>query len=652
MGEPGETVAREETARQPLEGKDTKKDADNLVNKETWVGLSGTRQELDQKTLDLPELPGVYVFRGEGGEILYVGKARNLKKRLRSYFSSNLSPKTAVLMEKVRGLETITVDSEVEALILESNLIKKHKPPYNIRLRDDKHYPYLRVGVADKWPRVTVVRKIQKDGARYFGPFTRSGAVRETLALLRRIFPFRNCSDRVLSQTTRPCLDYHIGRCLGPCTGKVDEETYRATIADVIKFLEGRHKDVRQSLEKKMEALAENLEFEKAAKVRDQIRALDEVTVRQKIISPDMKDRDILGIARGKDYSFVALLPVREGKLIGREGFVLSGTASEEDSEVIAAFMSQYYPSASLVPPEILIPCEIPEKRGMEQFLKSRIRMPRRGPLRDLVLMANDNARTMLAEFIPKYEREAEENRKAMEDLAEALGLPRLPRRIEGYDISNTLGQEAVASMVVLSDGKPDKSSYRRFKMKIDGKPNDFAMMQEALWRRFKRGLDERARAGEEKSCKRGFGLFPDLIVVDGGKGQVNAAKEVLDQLGLDIPLAGLAKRNEEIFLPGRSDPVLLPRASGALFLMMRLRDEAHRFALSYHRNLRGKKAMESALLEIPGLGQTRATELLKSFGDLDAVRKASLEDLVKVKGIGPKLAKKIIEHLNPSSRQ
>jgi len=618
-----------------------------LTGEGAWVGLTGSRDELEEKTRDISESPGVYVFRGESGEILYVGKAKNLRKRLRSYFSKNLSPKTSALMERVFGLETITVNSEVEALILESNLVKKHKPRYNIRLRDDKQYPYLRVSIGDEWPKVTVVRRMQKDGARYFGPFTRPGAVRETLSTLRRIFPYRNCSDKVFKAVTRPCLDYYIGRCLGPCTGKVDRETYMATISETIKFLEGRHQDLQRRLEAKMLSLAENLDFEAAARVRDQIRALDDVTVKQRIISPDMKDRDVLGLARTSSYSFVALLPIREGKLLGREGFVLEATSFEEDEDVLEAFISQYYSGASYIPPEILVPCDLTGKEDLEKFLQgATIKVPKRGDLSDLILLAGDNARTMLKEVIPKKEREVEENLKAMKDLAQALGLETLPHRIEGYDISSISGKEAVASMVVLTEGKPDKSSYKRFKMRIEGKPDDFAMMQEVLWRRFKRGFAERQNQ-EAKGYRKGkFSLFPDLILLDGGKGQVSAGVAVLKELGLDIPLFGLAKKHEEIFLPDRSEPLILPRDSGALYLIMRLRDEAHRFALSYHRKLRTKKMTEGILQEIHGLGPARIKELLKTFGSVEGIRKASFEDLAKVKGIGPEMAGRIKGHL------
>lgn len=627
------------------------------IEGKAWHGFRGDRYELDEKSKDITESPGVYVFLGPAGEVLYVGKAKNLRKRLRSYFSSNLSSKTEALMEKVAGLETITVESEVEALILEITLIKKHKPKYNILLKDDKQYPYIRVGLDEKWPRVTLVRRMQKDGARYFGPITRASSVRETLAVLRRLFPYRTCSDRVLAQTTRPCLDYHLGRCLGPCTGELDEKTYMDTIQEVIRFLEGRHKHLRESLVKRMHDHAEKLEFESASRIRDQIRSLDDVTEKQRIVSPDMKDRDVLGLERSKEMSFVALLQVREGKLMGRDGFVLSGTAAEESGDVLEAFITQYYSRASHIPPEILIPVEIPSPEQVTEFLKERkketgsgagtvrIKVPRRGRLKDLVVMAADNARTMMAQELPRREREMEENEAAMKNLAEALGMDRLPRRIEGYDISNLSGQETVASMVVLADGRPDKSSYRRFRMKVQGKPDDFAMMQEVLWRRFKRGLKEREEAAQTGKGGK-FSAFPDLIMVDGGKGQVSAAKEVLDELKLGIPLVGLAKKNEELFLPDRSEPIVLPRDSSALYLVMRLRDEAHRFAVTYHRKLRGEKALRSAILDVPGIGEAKAKELLRAYGDLDSLRKAPVEEIAKVKGIGMKLAEKIREHL------
>jgi len=616
----------------------------NSLNR-AWAGFRGNRDELAACVGELPASPGVYVFRGEGGEVLYVGKAINLRNRVRSYFGSNLSAKTEALMSRVEGLEIIVVDSESEAFILESNLIKKHRPRYNILLRDDKQYPYLRIDLNQEWPTVSVVRRMSKDGARYFGPFTRPGSVRETLAFLRRIFPYRTCSDKSLAQATRPCLNYHIGRCLGPCTGQVTREEYMETINEVVKFLEGRHKDVRDRLEKRMQELAAKLDFENAARVRDRIRALDDVTERQKVVLTDMKHRDVLGLARSGKYAFVALLPVREGKLMGREGFVLTGSELDDDGEVLRAFILQYYPNAPFVPKEIVIPSDLPDAEEISGYIGAKVRVPKRGVFKQLVEMACDNARAMMDTSIPRYKREADENLQAMEELAQALGLPGLPMRIEGYDISNISGKEAVASMVVLYNGKADKSSYRRFRIKTGDTPNDVAMMQEVLWRRFRRGLDDRAKLqkpGSTLTRKSKFAVFPDLVIVDGGKGQVNAAKQVLDELGLDIPVAALAEKNEELFLPGVKDPVILPRDSGALFLVMRLRDEAHRFALAYHRKLRQKKALDTVLSEIPGLGPVRIKQLLKVFGSVDAIRKASLQDLQQIEGIGPKLAQTI----------
>lgn len=633
----------------------------SVLGGSVWAGIYGDRSELSARVGDLPDKPGVYVFRGQSGEVLYVGKANSLRKRLKSYFTGTLDPKTEALMERVRSLEVITVDSEAEALALECNLIKKHRPKYNIRLKDDKNYPYIRIDLKDQWPKVTVVRRMQQDGARYFGPFTSPSALRETLSLLRRIFPYRSCTDRTLATASRPCLDYHIGRCLGPCTGQVDRDAYLNVIAQVMKFLEGRHREVRRDLEKRMLDAAEKLDFEQAARIRDQIRALDEVSQRQRVVSSDMRNRDVLGMARSGDLAFVTLLTIRQGYLIGREIFILSGTAHEEDGSILKAFMEQHYSKAAYVPDEIVVPCRIPELEALASFLRQRraeatglgagtgselkVRIARSGYLRDLVAMAEDNARGSMEEYVPKHERELAGNAMAMEELARAIGMDGLPRRIEGYDVSNISGNEAVASMVVLVDGRPDKSSYRRFRMKLQGEPNDFAMMQEALWRRFRRGLAEREKAqSSQGACK--FAEFPDLIVVDGGKGQVSAAKEVLDQLGLRIPLIGLAKKNEEVYLPSRPDPLVLPRDSGALLLLMRLRDEAHRFAVTYHRNLRSAAATRSVLLEIPGLGPARARSLLKHFGDVRSIASAPVEDIARVEGIGPVLAQRIAEFL------
>lgn len=623
-----------------------------------WTGFRGSRDDLAARVADIPETPGVYAFRDANGEILYVGKAKDLRKRVRSYFAGRLSPKTGALVERAAGLETITVDSEVEALILELTLIKKHRPKYNILLRDDKTYPYIRVGLDEKWPRVIVVRRVKNDGAKYFGPFTRSSSVRETLSLLRRVFPYRSCSDVALAQAVRPCLDYHIGRCLGPCTGKLDPSLYRRTIEQVVRFLEGKHSRVRAELEKQMMDYASLLDFENAARVRDQICSLDDVTQRQKIVSPGMQDTDVLGLAQQSDTSFVALLPVREGRLCGREGFVLTGTGDSQPGDVLEAFVTQYYSAAPFVPRQVLLSHQVVSQSNLEEFLTGRrthsakrrssvrIRVPQRGRLKELTGMAEDNARALMTEYVPRRERERQAIGEAMDRLAESLGLSGPPGRIEGYDVSNISGHQAVASMVVLTEGFPDKTQYRQFRMSVQGKPDDYAMIQEVLWRRFQRGLRDRERLVATGKAGR-FSAFPDLIVVDGGKGQVSAAKEALDQLGLEIPIAGLAEKNEEIFVPGRQDAVLLPGDSGALYLVMRLRDEAHRFALTYHRELREKKALDSALTRVPGIGEARAQALMDVFGDVETLRKAPVEEIARVKGIGPRLAAKISSYLN-----
>lgn len=623
-----------------------------------WSGYQGNLEELSFQVNNLPESPGAYVFRDADGEILYVGKAKDLKKRVRSYFASRLHPKTEALMQRVHSLETITVDSEVEALILELNLIKKHRPKYNILLRDDKTYPYIRVDPQEQWPRVTVVRRVKNDGARYFGPFTKPSSVRETLSLLRRTFPYRNCSDSVLAQTTRPCLDYQIGRCLGPCTGKLSPSVYKKTVEQIIRFLEGRHSRVRSELREQMMNYADNLDFESAARVRDQIASLDDITERQKIVSQGMQDTDVVGLAQQQDMSFVALLPIREGRLCGKDGFVLTGTGDSEPGDVLEAFISQHYQSAPYVPRHLLLPYPLPSQESIQAFLTSRrksdlnlkaqarVRVPQRGMLKDLVSMARDNARAMMAEYVPRRERERQATGEALEQLTGYLNLSGPPGRIEGYDISNISGNQAVASMVVFTQGSPDKSSYRRFRMSAQGKPDDYAMMQETLWRRFQRGFKDREKLAQTGKGGK-FSVFPDLIIVDGGKGQVSAAKEVLDRLELDIPLAGLAEKQEEVFLPGCQDPVLIPKDSGALYLLMRLRDEAHRFALSYHRKLRRETALDSALTRVPGVGKARAKALLEAFGDVHTLRKAPVAEIARVKGIGRNLAQTISSNLN-----
>jgi len=651
-----------------------------------------TMSSLEEKAKNLPELPGVYLFKDERGQILYVGKAASLRDRVRSYFQeTGLAARTRAMLNQARDLEFITTGSAVEALILESNLIKKHRPRFNIRLRDDKHYPYLKVTLADQWPRVLIARTMRRDGARYFGPYTRAGAVHETLRLLRRIFPYRTCSDQTLRHIPRPCLNYHIKRCLGPCHGQVTQEEYRAMIDELCLFLEGRRSQVVKKLREKMEEAAEALEFERAAEYRDKLKAIEEVTEKQKIISAGMEDQDVLGLARAGGTAMLHLFYVREGKVVGRDQFSMQGATDLPEGEIVAAFLKQFYQEASFIPPEILLPVPVEEAPEIEAWLSEKkgrrvsLKVPRRGERAQLVEMANKNALLALEQERPLAEREAELAEEALADLQRELGLAAPPRYLEGYDISNLQGQQAVGSMVVFSDGQPLKEAYRKFRIKTVPGADDFAMMAEVITRRFRRGLLEQSAArhlpeddrpgpdqGEERSPEpttaseatrrrersgpaergtsallSGFARFPDLIVIDGGKGQLNAARAALQTLGLDdLPIIGLAKREEEIFLPDRPDPLILPRDSRALLLLQRLRDEAHRFAVGYHRRVRAEEGLRSALDEIPGIGPKRKRALLQHFGSLEGIKAASVDEIAALPGLNRALAEKVKEYL------
>ncbi len=599
----------------------------------------------------LPESSGVYLFRDAAGEVIYVGKARSLRHRVRSYFRGSApTPKTRVLREKVAGIEYIVTDTEVEALILECNLIKRYRPKYNIRLVDDKHYPYLKVTWQEDYPRVFITRAIRRDGARYFGPYTRAGSVHETLRTLRKIFPFRTCSDRRLARGGRPCLHYHIKRCMGPCQEDVGPGEYRQMIEELIRFLEGRHDEVLRNLEERMQRAAADLEFERAAELRDQLLAAREVVEGQKIISESMEDQDILAFARDEETGEAAahIFFVRAGKMVGREVFALKDVADMSDVEVMTAFANQYYAEADFVPRYVLTQFPVEGRETLEKMLSERrgarvyVQTPQRGQKRRLVEMVAKNARLALQERRERRERERERTVGALEELARRLGLERAPRRIECFDVSNIQGREAVGSMVVFEDGRPLKAAYRRFKIRLTSGPDDYAMMREIVSRRFRRALAERER-GEQTA----FGRLPDLLVVDGGKGQLSAAREALAELGLEqVPSIGLAKRLEEVFRPGESDPVEIPPGSPALHLLQRLRDEAHRFAVSYHRSLRRKAGMRSLLDEVPGIGPRRKRALLRRFGSLDAIRRASVDELAAVEGMTRRAALALKEHL------
>jgi len=603
--------------------------------------------DLLQAKLDtLPTKPGCYLYKDSTGKIIYVGKAVNLRNRVRSYFHESVdSPKTRELVKHIADLETIIVSSELEALILEMTLIKKHRPKYNVRLKDDKRYPYIKIHYADAFPKVTVTRHMDEDGARYFGPYTSVWAVHQTLDVLRKIFPYLTC-DRVITGTDpRACLYHDIKLCLAPCIGASTQTDYRAMIDDLGRFLRGHTEPVVKRLRDEMLTASENLEFEKAAALRDQLVAIERVVEKQKVISTEQVDSDVIAFARSDGEACVQIFFIRAGKLIGREFFVLEGTADESGAQIVEQFVKQFYDEAAYVPQEVLLPEEIEEARIINEWLNSKrtgdkvsLTVPRRGMKKDLVDMAAENAAETLTTLRAQWEADKSKHVTAMNDLQTALNLPRPPGRMECFDISNTQGVAAVASMVVFEQGTPKKAHYRRFNIKTVEGPNDFASMKEALSRRFKRwkdaNADEPHAPGQKKDDS--FTRLPDLLIIDGGKGQLGVAIEVLKEFGLFemVPVCGLAKQLEEIFLPYQGNSILLPRRSQGLYLVQRIRDEAHRFALEGHRARRSRIGLASQLDSIPGIGPTRRKALLKRFGSLDGIREATVDQLSNVRGM------------------
>lgn len=578
-------------------------------------------EKLAEKLAVLPDKPGVYIMKDEKGRIIYVGKAVILKNRVRSYFqaSRNHSPKVRALVEKIFDLEYIITSSEVEALILECNLIKKHHPKYNISLKDDKTYPYIKVTTNEEYPRIHVTRKVLKDGARYFGPFTSAGAVHETIKLLKKLFPLRSCRRM---DAPRPCLQHHIKRCLAPCGGKVDSKDYNKMIQAVCLFLEGRSDDVVKSLKFRMEQAAENLEFEQAALLRDQLAAIEKIVEKQNIVTGS-GDQDIIGMARSVIGTCVQVFFVRSGKMTGRDHFLMTGSDEETDENVLEAFIKQYYSQAAFIPREILLPFEVNESQLIEEWLyalkggKVLLEVPKRGTKKDLIEMATGNAAIVLEEKMKLRQDKDDSAEEALAELGRYLGLSAPPLRMECFDISHIQGAETVASMVVFENGVPNKNEYRRFKLQtVEGKPDDFKSMQEVVLRRY----------GELTEP------LPDLIIIDGGKGQLNSALEVIRGVGLeDTPVIGLAKEFEHIFQEGENDPLILPRNSQALYLMQRIRDEAHRFAITYHRKLRSKRNLVSVLDNIQGIGEKRRKALWDHFGSIKKIKEASIEELAAV---------------------
>lgn len=608
----------------------------------------------------LPTTPGVYLHKDKHGAIIYVGKAINLRSRVRSYFRETVdSIKTAHLRREIADIETISTDSELEALLLENTLIKKHLPRYNIRLKDDKRYPYIKVHWQDDFPKVTVTRRMKRDGSRYFGPYTSVWAVHQTLDMLRKIFPYLTCDRVITGNDSRACLYYDIKLCCAPCIGVVNREQYRAMIRELMDFLNGRSDHIIKNIETKMTQAAENLQFEKAAEYRDQLTAVTKIVSKQKVISAAHTDQDVIAFAREKGDACVQVFFIRHGKLIGREYFMLEGTEGEEDATVLQDFLTQFYDEAAHIPKEVLLPHEVSEAMVIEEWLKQKrstkvtLQVPQRGVKKELVDMAARNAADTLHTLRQQWDADRSKHVTAITELQEALNLPTPPARIECYDISHTQGTQTVGSMVVFVQGAPKKSDYRRFNVQTVGN-DDYGAMKEVLSRRFQRYKDSLAgelhdpsQIGKQKK-ETAWALLPDLLIVDGGKGQLSMAVDVLKEFGLEneVPLAGLAKQEEELFVPGQSRSILLSRRSEALYLVQRVRDEAHRFANEGHRKRRAKVGVASVLDSVPGVGPKRRKILLTHFGSLDELRKAPVEEIASVPGVPYDVAEAIKSHL------
>ena len=605
----------------------------------------------------------MYLFKDASSRFLYVGKAAVLRHRLRSYFGRQeaLAPKIRRMVQRATDFEFVVTQSDSEALILENTLIKRHRPPYNTRLRDDKTYPYIKIDLKEEYPLVTFTRRVLNDGARYFGPFASAGSVRRTLDLLKKLFPYRSCTKTITGTDLRPCLEYYINRCVAPCVGYANKEEYLRVIEQVLLFLEGKTEAVTRQLQARMEEAAGGLEFERAALLRDQVRAIQRVTEEQKVVSTHREDLDVIAMVQEKDEAWVEVFFIRQGKLIGRDHFTMVGTQDEAPGQVLAYFVKQFYDRASYVPPQILLQHPLDEKALIQGWLEEKrgarvyLQVPERGGKRRLVAMVAENASQGLK--LNQTQRLAGQDAlaAAMQDLQESLNLPRLPRRIECYDISNIRGTDAVGSMVVFEEGKSKPAHYRRFKIRTVGDIDDYAMMREVLRRRFgklaERMAEElRHRAANGDSPDDGaeaWGVIPDLVLIDGGKGHLSTAHGVFLELGIStdaIPLASIAKEREELFVPQVAEPIILPRDAQGLYLVQRVRDEAHRFAITYHQKLRSKRAVRSGLDTVPGIGPKRKRLLIRQFGTLKAVKDASLEELAAVPGMTRGLAQKIKE--------
>ena len=609
---------------------------------------------------NLPDKPGVYLMKNSLGEVIYVGTAKILKNRVKSYFqnSKNHSEKVRVMVKNISEFEYIVTDSEMEALILECNLIKKYSPKYNILLKDDKFYPFIKITIKDDYPRVFVTRNFAKDGSKYFGPYTNGAAVYETINLIYKIFPLRTCklAIRENGEKVRPCLNYHIKKCFGPCGGHITKEEYGKMISDIIDVLSGKETYVTKMLKDEMERAAEELEFEKAAALRDKILSIEAIVEKQKIFKTMEGDEDFINIEQDEKDSCIQVFFSRDGKIIGREHFIFENTANEGIGEIIEEFIATFYGGTAKVPKTIFVP-EINELELMEEYLtikrgsKVWIKVPQKGQKKDMLEMVKNNAQITLEKFKDKYLKDKELNRVSLLELQELLSLDEWPSRIEAYDISNIQGVDSVGTMIVFEEGRAKNSDYRRFKIKTVKGANDYDSMREILTRRFNHGLDE-IKAIQQRDLKLSagkFSTFPDLIMMDGGKGQVNIALEVLKSLNIDIPVCGLVKddKHQTRGIVYNNKELIINRGSNLMQLIRRIQDEVHRFAITYHRSLRDKRTLHSILDDIPNVGEKRRRALLMKFGSVDNIKKATIEELLDTQSIDKKSAQSIYNYFN-----
>ena len=609
----------------------------------------------ERRLRNAPNRPGVYIMKDVRGNVLYVGKASVLSNRLRNYFGSpaNLPNKIRRMLGQLDDFECIVTDTEAEALILENTLIKRHKPRYNARLKDDKTYPYLKIDLAEDFPKVYITRKVAKDGGRYFGPFATAGTVRQTMDLIKRLFPYRSCTKAITGKDVRPCLEYYINRCVAPCTGLASKEDYAKVINQVTLFMEGDTEAVTTDLRTNMEKASEELEFERAAVLRDRMRSVQKVADEQqiKVDANPISDMDVIAFTQSDSDTWVEVFFIRHNKLVGRDHFFMDGAQDELPGLVMGQFIKQFYQSASAIPPRILLQHQLEEEELIGDWLRDfrggavRLVLPQRGQHKKLIDMVAENARQGLEHHRVRWLDNTDVIHGAMAELQEELSLPTDLRRMECYDISHIQGTNTVASMAVFEDGKPKSSEYRRFKIKTVEGVDDFESMREVLRRRFKRMADARAKGNRPEdngtnSKDASWGIFPDLVLIDGGKGQLSAALEVFLEMGLDnVPLASLAKENEWLYVPHTPEPIVLARNSQALYLVQRIRDEAHRFAITYHRNLRSKSSLKSPIDLVTGIGPKRKRMLLRRFGSVSGIKQASLDEIAAVPGLTRSLA-------------